>query len=152
MLFDYYYCHGVGGIYERPIWYRVQNDFQEYAENGGLGVYSCWAYDDDSDRKYEMVDYIGLANTFTNKEAHAMNILSQWLFYKLTWNPYEDVDALIVYFCDKVYGDASEYMQEYYNIIRLGWRGSHEYRAEEFNSGMHLIHRPEYYFNFFLYF
>ena len=55
-----------------------------------------------------------------------MNILSMWLYYKLCWNPYEDLDALIVEFCDKVYGDASPYMQEYYDLLEVGWKNGAE--------------------------
>jgi hypothetical protein len=156
MLFDYYYCHFVGGWYERPFWYRVQNDFKHYAETGGLGTYSCYAYVDTNNGIYGWQKAVQLGDPddfefeFTSAEAHAMNILSQWLFYKLTWNPYEDVDSLIVYFCDKVYGEASDEMQEYYNLVRKGWRSSDSLRAQVFNSGMTLFRTSEYYFDFFI--
>ena len=50
-----------------------------------------------------------------------MNHLLIWLYQKLLWNPYEDVPSLISYFCDKVYGDASPYMQEYYRLLEQGF-------------------------------
>jgi len=47
--------------------------------------------------------------------------LTAWIYHKLCWNPYEDIDALIVEFCDKVYGVASDEMQEYYAYLYKGW-------------------------------
>jgi len=50
-----------------------------------------------------------------------MNGMTYWIYSKLCWNPYEDVEALIVEYCDKYYGGASEYMQEYYRLVKKGW-------------------------------
>ena len=50
-----------------------------------------------------------------------MNALTIWLYGRLSWNPYEDLDALIDRFCEKVYGPAAEPMRDYYRIILESW-------------------------------
>ncbi len=53
--------------------------------------------------------------------------MTYWIYEKLAWNPDLDVDALIVEYCDKVYGGASSAMQEYYRLMKLGWdRGRYD--------------------------
>ena len=79
-----------------------------------------------------------------------MNILSYWLFFKLCWNPYEDVDALIEYFCDKVYGEASAHMQEYYRLLEEGWKVGGEIIPTEFNAKINLIRDAQYYYDYFM--
>ncbi len=156
LIFDYYFCHYVGGWYERPIWDRFQKDYQYYAESGSLGTFSCFAYTDTSSEIYTWTRYSrtnedDFPYKFTHADAHSMNHLSQWLFCKLTWNPYEDVDALIKYFCDKVYGDASDEMQEYYDLLEKGWNyGSTELLPYEFNAKINLSCDQQYYFDYFL--
>ncbi len=100
---EYYFCSSARSRYERPIWYKMQSDMQFYAENGFRHFVALGQ----SDRIHSGV--------------WSMNTLSNWLYAKLLWNPNEDVDALIRYFCDKVYGSASEHMQEYYRLLTKGW-------------------------------
>jgi hypothetical protein len=67
------------------------------------------------------------------------------------WNPYEDVDALIVEFCDKVYGEASDEMQEYYATLYKGWNyGSTEILPYEFNAKIRWNFDQQYYYDYFL--
>ena len=61
-------------------------------------------------------------------------------------NPYEDVDALIKYFCDKVYGEASDEMQEYYTLLYKGWKVGEEVIASEYNARFKLTCDAEYYY------
>ena len=80
-----------------------------------------------------------------------MNTMNFWLYYKLMWNPYEDVDALIKKYCDKVYGTASEYMQEYYNLLEYGWNyTATEILPYEFNAKIKLHLDSTYYYNYFM--
>jgi hypothetical protein len=67
---------------------------------------------------------------------------------KLLWNPYENVDELIVEFCDKVYGEASEAMQDYYRILREGWKIGAELIPLDFNS-MILWNRDKPYYDLY---
>jgi hypothetical protein len=39
LMYGYYGCCYTMGWYERPVWYRMQDDFRYYAENGLLGVH-----------------------------------------------------------------------------------------------------------------
>ncbi len=113
-LYEYYFSYAALGDYERPIWYKLKADFQYFAECGFNGIVS----EGSADIKEE-----GL-HVWTNKPFSTMwemSTLTGWLFSKLLWDPTEDVDALIEYFCDKVYGNASEYMKEYYSLIYKGW-------------------------------
>jgi hypothetical protein len=127
--YNYYGCYFSSGWYERPIWYRMQNDLQLYAENGLVGLTPTIYIDND------MIYNLGRDSwNYTLRDLWAMNILTHWLYTKLAWNPNEDVDALIEYFCDKVYGAASEHMKEYYRLVKLGWDDGAEYLLGEFNS------------------
>ncbi len=113
-LYEYYFSYAALGDYERPIWYKMKADFMYFAECGFNGITS----EGSADIKEE-----GL-HVWTNKPFSTlweMSTLTGWLFSKLLWNPNEDVDALIEYFCDKVYGNASEHMKEYYSLIYKGW-------------------------------
>ena len=76
--------------------------------------------------------------------------MTLWLYPRLLWNPYEDVDALIVEFCDKVYGDASEYMQEYYALLHTGWEIGAETILDAFNAEYYMYKGPWYSFLYFL--
>ncbi len=127
--YNYYGCCFVGGWYERPYWYRMQNDLQYYAEQGHVGMTPA-IYNDDPSPFDLLRDDWG----FTQNNIWEMNILTHWLYGKLAWNPYEDVDALIRYFCDKVYGEASAAMQEYYRLVRLGWEDGAAFLETQFNS------------------
>ena len=70
---------------------------------------------------------------FLCSDTWAMNTLTFWIYHKLAWNPEENVDELIVEFCDKVYGGASEHMQEFYRLIELGWTEGTKSLADAFN-------------------
>ncbi len=127
--YSYYGCYLPSGWYERPTWDRIQNDFQYFAEHGLTGMQPD-IYKDYPPMEY----YLEKLWDFDRGDIWAMNILTHWLVFKLAWNPYEDVDALIVEFCDKVYGEASEHMQEYYRLLKMGWDDGCEYHASQFNA------------------
>jgi hypothetical protein len=85
-----------------------------------------------------------------NADVWSMNALTFWLYNKLTWNPYEDVDALIKLFCDKSYGDASESMQEYYRLIKAGFDEGRALGRENGHLKMKWFSRPEVYWDNFI--
>ncbi len=118
LFYDYYFCSVGMGDYERPIWYDMQKDMIYYAENGFLGPMPQGICDS-VNQTIEWGGHSGVVRT--RHDGWIMNGLSMWIYHKLCWNPYEDVDALIVEFCDKVYGEASDEMQEYYALIYKGW-------------------------------
>jgi hypothetical protein len=150
MIYNYYFCHYVQGLYERPLWTRLQNDFQYFAENGIIGTTHCGAGSEGDPYPHPYQPKKGTPEEFTYGDAYDMNLLTFWIYYKLLWNPYEDVDALVAEFCEKVYGDAAEHMKEYYAILRKGWDfGSNEIIPYEFNSKIKWnINSQYYYFNF----
>ena len=107
MVYNYYGCYRASANYERPIWSRIQEDLQNYIRLGIVGVTPEGVPDSTDDLPCERI--------------WTMNQLTFWLYGKLTWNPYEDVDALIELFCDKVYGEAASHMKEYYRLLKDGW-------------------------------
>lgn len=113
VFYNYYGCFKPSSFYERPVWHKIQGDLAYYADNGFMGL---------------------LPEGNANADNWAMNALTYWIYSKLCWNPYEDVDALIKEFCDKCYGDASEAMQEYYRLVKAGWDEGSIYLADEFNA------------------
>ena len=102
--YNYYGSFTPSASYERPIADRIQADLQYYAENGFAGLLPE-----------------GVADSGSGSNSWSMNALTFWLYSKLAWNPDENINALIVEFCDKAYGDASEAMQEYYALVKQGW-------------------------------
>jgi hypothetical protein len=81
-----------------------------------------------------------------------MNTLTFWLYAKLAWNPYADLDELIAEFCDKCYGDASPYMQEYYRLLKAGWdEGMPYFREYEQINYMTYNNDPYIFANYFLF-
>ena len=102
--YNYYGSFTPSASYERPIADRIQADLQYYSENGFAGLLPE-----------------GVADSGSGSNSWSMNALTFWLYSKLAWNPDENINALIVEFCDKAYGDASEAMQEYYALVKLGW-------------------------------
>ncbi len=156
LIYSYYFCHYIQGWYERPLWDRMSDDLRYYAEHGGVGVFTdgtvndTWTTNFDWTTAYRSGYPADHPLHITHEDAYAMNILSYWLFFKLCWNPYEDVDALIAYFCDKVYGDASPYMQEYYRLLGDGWNVGGELIPLEFNAKINLIRDAQYYFDYFI--
>ena len=113
----YYTCNPYGTQYSWPIYHKLQEDLREHAEHGVYGVMTGGFAD--MDFRNGWLEYYGLDATCSNY--WDMNVLMLWLYQKLVWNPYEDVPALIVTFCDKVYGEASPYMQEYYRLMEQGF-------------------------------
>ncbi len=144
-VYSFYGCYVTAGVYERPIWYRIQNDFQYYAECGLSGVRPDM-YKDTA----EPVRDMGRDLPFNQSNIWEMNLLTHWLIFKLSWNPYEDVDALIEYFCDKVYGEASEHMQEYYRVLTVGWNDGAEYIKTVFNNNAYWNKNYSYYLENFI--
>lgn len=130
--------------YCRPTWDRFQEHFLYYKENGFNGVMSEGIADYNSTHIWDTgVNHTPLTEVRWNEDTPylcsdtwEMNALPFWIYHKLSWNPEEDVDALIVEFCDKVYGDASEHMQEFYRLLEIGWTEGTKSLAEEFNVPM----------------
>jgi len=107
MVYNYYGCFPYAAeYYERPIAGRVQSDLQYYVEKGFMGVVPEGIVD---------------ANTNT----WAVNTLQFWLFSKLFWDPYADIDALTELFCQKAYGDAAPHMLRYYKLVEQGWNSKY---------------------------
>ena len=79
-----------------------------------------------------------------------MSMMTHWLYSKLAWNPYEDVDALIDYFCDRIYGAASDAMQEYYKYVMMGWEDGREAMDAEFNIYHTWGTNPDVYFMYYI--
>ncbi len=104
LFWNYYGCFTASPRFERPIAKRVQQDMQFYDDMDYTGPQSEIPTDSGA-----------------TKSSWNMNQLTWWLIQKLIWNPYEDVDALTEYYCDKVYGPASEAMQEYYKYLTAAW-------------------------------
>lgn len=102
-----YYASLPCTFYSRPIAKKVQQDLQWYAELGLLGLTPEGGVDS--------------APGWPNYEAWNMNHLYYWQMNQLFWDPYADLDALTVKFCDLAYGAGSSYMQEYYRLIQAGW-------------------------------
>lgn len=141
-LYEYYFCTYVLADYERPLWYKMQADMQLYAEKGFTRFTSQGVADGGSQNK----DAVHYFTQRTFSDIWAMNTLNEWIFAKLLWNPEEDVDALIEYFCDKVYGNASQYMKEYYSLLTKGWN---EGESETFLWNFKLT--TQYYLDTFVY-
>lgn len=106
VVYNYYGCLPCE-IYSRPIAEKVQQDLQWYIELGLMGVTPEGGVDS--------------APGYPNYNAWSMNHLYYWQMNELFWDPYADLDALTVKFCDAAYGKGSEYMQEYYRLIQSGW-------------------------------
>ncbi|MBO4797496.1 MAG: DUF4838 domain-containing protein, partial [Candidatus Methanomethylophilaceae archaeon] len=118
----YYLCNYSGTEYSWPIWYTIQEDLQGLAKLGVEGISS----DGESDVQSES-GWLNLDGPRGNCQNYwDMNELLCWLYQKLLWNPDEDIPSLITYFCDKVYGGASPYMQEYYRLLEQGFNGFKE--------------------------
>ncbi|MBE6598141.1 MAG: DUF4838 domain-containing protein [Ruminococcaceae bacterium] len=140
--YTYYGCYIPATQYERPWWDVMQKDFRFFAEQGLTGIMPSAVSDDDTAAYNWDVDESGqitfgpggIGDKFTRGDEWSMCVLSFWLYSKLVWNPWEDVDALIVEFCDKVYGDASPHMQEYYRLLEKGWLDGCDSVYEEFNN------------------
>ena len=116
---EVYNYYGIGRAFHQvtlPVWERMQQDIQLYVEYGFEGVSSEGV--GDGTGTWDKVD--GDDNLFP---AHCwnMNGMLWWIYSKLAWNPYEDVNALIQTYCERVYGDAASYMLEYYRLMKQGY-------------------------------
>jgi len=142
--YNYYGTFVTSVNYCRPIWDRYQEHFLYYKENGFNGVMSEGIVDYDQTHIWDtgsnhtpLTAYWHPSDTpYQCSDTWEMNALPFWIYHKLSWNPEENVDELIRYFCDKVYGGASEHMQEYYRLIELGWTEGTKSLANEFNVPM----------------
>ena len=141
----YWGASPAAGYYERAYWHRMQNDLQYFAESGIIGV--APAYYGDADNNFGL---IGLVWDYTLHNYWEMNVLTHWLYTKLAWNPYEDVDGLIADFCDKVFGDAAEDMKEYYSLLQQSWAFGSEAITYEYNMENYYGTGPDIYYNFFM--
>ncbi|MBE6598429.1 MAG: DUF4838 domain-containing protein [Ruminococcaceae bacterium] len=130
IVYNYYGSSAALNRYERPIWYRMQEDFRYYTSVGFNGL-----------MPEGVTDAMGSEMTWN------INALTFWLYSKLAWNPEEDVDALIVEFCDKYYGSASGHMQEYYRLLTKGWE-----EGESENNLWNFKLDETYYFDTFVYY
>ena len=137
-VYNYYGCYEAGTLYERPIWDRIQSDLQLYAENGFNGLVPEGLGD--------------VSESIQNicQNTYSMNTMTNWIYSKLAWNPNEDVDALMQYYCEKVYGEAAEYVLEYYRLLELGWKDGNEAMTLEFNLYYSLATSPDIYWDYFL--
>ncbi len=136
-VYNYYGCFTLSPIFERPIWDRIQFDLQQYAANGFNGLVpegtgdivagGAWGSGDWSDYSGARIPY------YTYENIYNMNAMTYWIYHKLAWNPEEDVDALIQYYCEKVYGDAADEMLEFYRILEMAWDEGRQLMSGEFN-------------------
>ncbi len=150
MIYSYYGCIRCGSIYPRPIWDRLQTDAQFFAEHGFKGVQAEGIADDAGVYGWLKEYYEDGVTPYTNSNQWDMNALSFWVYGKLLWNPYEDVDALVVKFCDKVYGNASEHMQEFYRLVQMGWKDGADLMSTEFNNVYKFSTPPMTYWDYFI--
>lgn len=108
--YNYYGCFSPSAFFERPIADKLQSDMQYFAEHGFTGLVPEGVADSPP----------------SDADSWAMNQLTFWLYGKLAWDPYADVEALIAEFCEKVYGDAGKFMLEYYYYLREAWVNGRE--------------------------
>ncbi len=153
---NYYGCSASYFAYERPMWDRVQDDLRLFAEIGLVGVNDAGCADGEVPFWWEITEANkhkrGQNPDYTQTDGWAMQAMSNWIYHKLAWNPEENVAALIDYYCDKVYGEASDEMQEYYRLVRIGWEQGCEYYSTEFNVNLHWETTPiKYYEDFVAY-
>lgn len=90
-----YYANFASYLIPFPNYDIMGPNFRYYADNGQRGFYSQMQF------------------TFNGD----LMELHYWLYMKLCWNPYADVDTLIDEFCRNVYGDAGKYVKEYIKIL-----------------------------------
>jgi len=140
--YNYYGCFLDSAIYERPIWDIMKEHLSYYADNGFNGMCGLGVSDTYDIIGHYLCSVDGIYGTTYHAEAWSMNTLTYWLFAKLGWNPYADLDELIAEFCDKCYGDASPYMQEYYRLLKAGWdEGIPYFREYEYRN--HLTYNTD---------
>ncbi|MBQ4291090.1 MAG: DUF4838 domain-containing protein, partial [Clostridia bacterium] len=131
-VYNYYLCSKILAYAERPIWKRMQTDFQDYVKLGIIGLNPEGCADETG--QHVWFQELGLEG---GHRAWDMNALSFWLYGKLSWNPYEDLQSLIDEFCEKVYGPAAESMREYYRILENSWETVSKTYKRALNHGEH---------------
>ena len=103
LVYNYYGCFPYAAEqFERPIADRIQSDLQYYVSNGFMGLLPEGIVDNGTD-------------------TWAISTLTLWLYSKLAWDPNADIDALTNLFCEKAYGEAAQYMREYYRLLLQTW-------------------------------
>ncbi|MBE6599400.1 MAG: DUF4838 domain-containing protein [Ruminococcaceae bacterium] len=115
VFYNYYGCFKPSHMFERAIWSKLQSDLRYYAKCNFTGLIPEGLADCKGYNTCAPEDPNG------GSSAWDMNALTFWIYGKLTWNPDADIPSLIVEFCDKYYGGASEHMQEYYRLLEMGW-------------------------------
>ncbi len=152
-VYNYYGCYLASSFYERPIWERIRSDLQLYQAKGFNGLMPEGVYD--TDTPLFTAPMFGINNEarepyLNMRNIWAMNAMTFWIYGKLSWNPEADIDSLITYYCDKVYGHASEHMKEYYRLLRMGWQYGCATLAAQPDGGCVWDSKPEMYFTYFL--
>ncbi|MBQ4289936.1 MAG: DUF4838 domain-containing protein [Clostridia bacterium] len=137
-MYHYYLCNCFGTEFSWPIWDRIQADLKGYVTLGIDGVTTDGL--PDLNQGSAWLDCYGAAGTCSNY--WDMNELLCWLYQKLIWNPDEDIPSLITYFCDKVYGEASPYMQDYFRLMKQGFEEGSQQRHELVSL---ILHKSSYY-------
>ncbi len=151
-VYNYYGCFTASSLFERPIWDRIQSDLQMYAANGFNGLVPEGIGDVNVGYVLDPVYRINneVRKPYLNcQNGWNMNAMTFWLYSKLAWNPDEDVDALIQYYCDKVYGDAADEMLEYYRILEMAWDDGRKTMAGEYNCYYDWCSTPDLYWLYF---
>ena len=109
VVYTYYGCYAASKQFERSIGKKMQADMQYFAEKGFRGVLPE-----------------GTIDNGTDDSSWTQNTLTFWLYSKLMWNPYADLNELIQEFCTKVYGVAAQEMIRYYQLRELAWDNNSE--------------------------
>jgi len=78
----------------RPSWAVLQPNIQYFYENNCIGLINC------SNMRCDM----------------SLSLLNSWLYAKLLWDPYQDMDALLADFLPKYYGEGWQYIREYIRV------------------------------------
>lgn len=78
-----------------PIWDSLQPNIQYYYKNNARGLYIC-------------------CNAYCDPNLFVMN---SWLYAKLLWNPYADIDKLENQFLKLYYGAGWQYIKEYIRLL-----------------------------------
>jgi len=77
-----------------PMWAALPMNIQYFYENGFIGLYNCGGAECD----------------------YGLFSMTGWLYAKLLWDPYADMDELYAQFLPVYYGDGWQYVREYIRI------------------------------------
>lgn len=105
-IYEYWQCFN-GAIYSRPNVYIVKEHLREYYR---LGV-----------RSISPEGRVDEANALGEDLHYDMNEMYYWITNRLMWNFDLNIGAMKENFCEIVYGNASEEMLRYYDLIEKGW-------------------------------